>query len=119
MLVIDMLLILSEANQSEVTSFIGGGSFIAPPKSIEAKNACVNVRNFSDNLCFLYSIRAKMFYDTISPNLRQDPNTYRPTHRQPVVSVFGTNDRRKVLSRLHSETHVWRQLDNLRPSFHD
>ena len=55
---------------------LSGHSYIPTPITLQSKHAIVNVKNYSDNLCFLYSVLAVRKYNDI------------PHHRDRVVNYI-------------------------------
>lgn len=53
-----------------------GGSYISLPPKILRKHACVNIKNFNDDKCFIYSFLCGYFFNVIPKNSRVYPQTY-------------------------------------------
>lgn len=56
-----------------------GSSFISTPNDLKHKNTStlINIHN-ADNKCFIYSVLAALYSDSISPEKRSDPDMYQP-----------------------------------------
>lgn len=67
-------------------SFTGGGSYLELPKFINDK-AILNIQNFLDQKCFLYTVIAGYFYDQIPNGKRHLPDTYKR-----YLKFFNTSD---------------------------
>ena len=54
-----------------------GKSFLELPVDIKAKKACVNIKNMDDDKCFLWSLLAAKYYDTITNKDKNEVRYYK------------------------------------------